>query len=66
MKGVDVIERIKVTHGPAPLVVSYAEWHAMERAMSRCASTASQYLLPLPDDSGCMRWGMCDLPTGGA
>lgn len=23
-----------------------------------------QMMMPLPDDSGCMRWGLCDLPAG--
>jgi 3'-phosphoadenosine 5'-phosphosulfate sulfotransferase (PAPS reductase)/FAD synthetase len=35
----------------------HIEWALTDRG-------GSQMLLDLPDDSGCMRWGLCDLPVG--
>lgn len=32
---------------------------------ARTSNGGAQMLLELPSDSGCMRWGMCDLPGGG-
>lgn len=31
---------------------------------SRTSRGGAQMAMPLPDDSGCMRWGLCDLPAG--
>ncbi len=47
------------TQIPAIPIRKVVEWARTDRG-------GAQMLMPLPDDSGCMRWGLCDLPAGDA